>query len=185
METSQINHILPAAIADKIMAEIKIEECLHVECANGVLRKALLDRINTTQPEEGKTVVSHATSISSKQPLPTSTVKNLICTKYATKPLKGEEGYFFKEKQLKDEPSTGDFYEINVFDNETCEIRLRSTGIDRNTLRDSDEIMPCEVVVSTGDVTAECKIVVESPAQGKLINKRIYIIEKMKVAFTA
>lgn len=181
------NDTLLSAIADKMLAEIRIQECLHSDCANGALRRALMKKLESCGLDEGQHKQDVETAPISKDPPqqpkePKSTT--LKCTKYATKPLKSDEGYFFKEKQLKDEASSGEFYVINIYDDDTCEISLRTTGSDRNTLRDSDEIMPTEVVTKSGNITAECQIVVESPAKGELRGKRIFIVGQMKVAFT-
>lgn len=190
MESNQTYNVLSVALADKIMAEIRVQECLHPECANGSLRKALMERLSG-----GKDVEIPRPTVSTAIQTPTTPqvvaepkatpAKTLKSTKYATKPLRSDDGYFFKERQLRDEASSGEFYEIKVFDDNTCEISLRTTGIDRNTLRDSAEVMPSEVVVSNGDITAECQIVVDKPAQGELKDRRIYIVEQMNVSFKA
>lgn len=187
MEDNHLYDTLLCAIADKMLAEIRIQECLHAECAHGALRRVLKKKLESCGLDiDQRTQVSEYAPINIGSAQHPKEPKNttLKCTKYATKPLKSDEGYFFKEKQLKDEASSGEFYVINIYDDDTYEISLRTTGIDRNTLRDSDEIMPSEMVTKSGNITAECQIVVERPARGELRDKRIFIVGQMKVAFT-
>lgn len=186
MEEKQINDRLSDAIADKIIAEIRINECLYPQCAvNGALRKALKKKLEncpeTETADERQPEVSTDVSIPESSPAP----RNLQCNiRYASKPLKSADGYFFKQSQLRTEATSGDFYEIKIYEDNTCKISLRTTDIDRNALRDSSEIMPAEVVTKSGELTADSKIEVQNAATGVLKDKRIYIQGHIQVAFT-
>lgn len=133
----------------------------------------------------GGAVVDESTSIVSPLPIVANQeVKTKIATRYASFPIRQQDGSYIL-KNLKDEKQTASIFEITIYSDETCDIKVWEK-LEEETFHflTSRVESPGGVLKIEGNIKKEqCSIRTIEPGKGIKDGRSVRVIEPPKVEF--
>lgn len=154
-----------------------VSETLLSCLQSGELKTSVLMNDLSEQCSDMKSTVSHFETVSNKE-------NNVMYIRYVACPARQADGtYIFKN--LKEERQDESTYKITRYENGSCEFELCDLqGEARQIFKDNQSYrMPSYVGTSTGEITADNKIVNIKPGKGIIDGRSVKITEPLVVEF--
>lgn len=154
-----------------------VSETLLSYLQNGEIQSTVLMNKLSEQHTEVKSVASHLETVPNK-------TNNVVDVRYAACPVRQADGTY-NFKHLKEERQQESTYKITRYEDGSCEFELCDLqGEARQIFKDNQsDRMPSYVGISTGEITADNKIVNIKPGKGIIDGRSVKITEPLSVEF--